>query len=258
MTGPREIPPVMGRMLSLLREPPGSPDVSEGFIDLLGDRAEGRRSIAQSLMRSRVIPEVYERWWRPVLGQLAKAGGPSMADEVDIAVAHLGLGPGDVVLDIACGPGTFARRYAEVVGADGLVIGLDASTTMLQRAVRDTTAENVGYLRGDAVDLPLATDSLDAVSCYAALHLFSEPFTALDRMTDVLAPGGRIALLTSCARGPGLVREVSGLLAGVTGMRLFGADEVTGALTVRGFTDVRQRVSGVLQFVAGTLETAAA
>lgn len=245
----------LSRVVSLLEPAPDSPDLSAGYLDLLGDGPEGRSTFAQSLMVSRWIPEVYERWWRPALGQLAKGVvGPTMAGERAIARDYLAPGVGDVVLDIACGPGNFTREFAAAVGDEGLVIGLDASTTMLRRAVRDTEGlHNVGYLRADATVLPFRDGSLDAVCCFAALHLFADPYRVLDRIAAVLRPGGRIALMVSCGRGPTVLREVSAAVASATGIRMFGPDEITGALANRGFGQVRQQLHGVVQFVGGTL-----
>jgi hypothetical protein len=36
-------------------------------------------------------------------------------------------------------------------------------------------------------------------------------------------------------------------------MRVFESDEITAALAERGFVDIRQRVSGLVQFVGGRL-----
>ena len=253
MTKPREVPPSVGRVLSLLRDPPSVPDVSAGYVDLLGPRTAGRRSLAQTLMVSRLIPPVYERYWRPLIGQLAKGlVGPTMAGELVIALDYLALTPGDVVLDIACGPGNFTRRFGEVVGDDGLAIGLDASRSMLDRAVADTRARNVGYVRADAARLPFADSSVDAVCCFAALHLFSQPLRALDQMIRVLRPGGRIALMAAYARGPAVVRTAADVLAATVGIRLFSAEGLTGALATRGITRIRHQVSGMVQFVGGT------
>ena len=71
---------------------------------------------------------------------------------------------------------------------------------MLARAVHDTPDPycNVAYIRGNAVELPFRDAAFDAVCCFAALHLFDEPFRALDHMARVLTPGGRIAIFTSC------------------------------------------------------------
>ena len=74
---------------------------------------------------------------------------------------------------------------------------------------------------------------------------------ALDEMTRVLTPGGRLAILTSCrTRTPGL-RVLDGLLGVQTGMRMFERDEITDALKERGYSPVRRRISGLAQFVGG-------
>jgi SAM-dependent methyltransferase len=208
-------------------------------------------------MNTGIVPRIYERYWRPGLGRLAKGVlGPSMRDEHRIARLLLGLTPGDGVLDVACGPGNFTRDFAKVVGEDGLAVGIDASTTMLDRAVRDTPAAEfpaAAYIRGNAVDLPFRDHSFDAVCCFAALHFFDDPFRALDHMTRVLTPGGRIAILTSCRLRTAPLRAIDGLLGARSGQRMFERDEITGALKERGFKDVRQRINGLAQFVGGRL-----
>jgi ubiquinone/menaquinone biosynthesis C-methylase UbiE len=187
-----------------------------------------------------------------VLGRLAKGlFGPGMADEHRIARLLLGLGRGDGVLDVACGPGNFSRQFARVVGPTGLVVGIDASPTMLRRAVRDSRASNLAYVRGNAVALPFRDASFDAVCCFAALHLFADPFTALDHMKRVLTPGGRLAIFTSCRTRSSPMRTLDGLAAQRSGMRMFEPDEITGALEDRGFADVSQRITGLTQFVGG-------
>jgi SAM-dependent methyltransferase len=224
-----------------------------GYLDLLGD-TEGPASTgpAQRLMFTAAVPAIYERWWRPALGRMAKGVlGPRMADEHRIARLLLALSPGDGVLDVACGPGNFTREFARTVGDTGLAVGIDASATMLERAVRDTPDpfNNVAYVRGDAVALPFREASFDGLCCFAALHLFDDPFTALDHFARVLTPGGRIALFTSCATRTAPLRLVARAVGAGSGMRVFGQDELTGALKQRGFRDIRQRLAGLTQFV---------
>lgn len=223
----------------------------DGYVDLVGDADEEPPSIAQRMMESRFVPRVYERWWRPALGRIAKGPrGPSMSDEVRIARRLLDLQPGSVVVDIACGPGNFTRRFAEDVGPGGLVVGVDLSTTMLRRAVRDTDAHSVIYVRANAGDLPYREGSVDAVCCFAALHLFTAPERALDAMVQALRPGGRLAILTSrkyANRIGGAIGEVTGSL---TGMRMFGDDELTMLLRARGLGVTTHRCHGFMQIVA--------
>jgi SAM-dependent methyltransferase len=222
----------------------------DGYLDLIGPGDLESTGPAQDMMRSSVVPAIYERWWRPAWGRVAKGVfGPGMRDEIRIARLLLGLGPGDGVLDVACGPGNFTREFAGVVGATGLAVGIDASRTMLERAVRDTPGGTVAYIRGDAIGLPFRDESFDAVCCFAALNLFDDPFTALDHMVRVLTPGGRVALFTSCRSRSAPLRTVESLLAPRVGMRMFDRDELTDALRGHGMHDVHQRVTGLTQFV---------
>jgi SAM-dependent methyltransferase len=227
-----------------------------GYLDLLGDEAPDSTGVTQDLMLTRIVPVVYERWWRPTLAWAAKGlTGPGMAEEVKIARLFLGLGHGDRVLDVACGPANFSRAFAQAAGDDGLVVGIDASATMLARGAEDTRKaglKNLALVRGDATALPFSDSSFDSVCCFAALHLFADPFDALDEMRRVLAPGGRIAIMTSIRR-PVTARPMKPVVERLSGMRVFEPDEITGALAERGFEGVRCRVSGLVQFVGGRL-----
>ena len=229
-----------------------------GYFDLLGPAAPSSPGLIQDLMLTGLVPRIYERWWRPAFGRLVKGVlGPGMSDERRIARLLLGLAPGDGVLDVACGTGNFTRDFARSVGPDGLVVGIDVSEPMLARAVADTRAaglDQVAYVRGDAQELPFRDASFDAVCCFAAFHLFPEPMRALDRMTEVLTPGGRIALFTSARVRSAPLRTVESLLAMRSGARLFEQDELIRALKQRGFADVRQRIAGITQFIGGRLE----
>jgi ubiquinone/menaquinone biosynthesis C-methylase UbiE len=233
-----------------------------GYVDLLGGSGPESTGIAQDLMVTSLVPRIYERWWRPALGQVAKGlTGPGMEEEIRIARLLLGLRPGDGVLDVACGPGNFSRAFARVVGDSGLVVGIDASRTMLDRGaseLRRSGLDNLALIRGDATRLPFVDDSFDAVCCFAALHLFEDPFAGLDEMARVLTPGGRIALMTSVQRQLAPRGPVKPLAERLSGMRVFGQDEVAEALEQRAFTDIHQRLSGLVQFVGGRLAPASA
>lgn len=233
------------------------PAESAGVLDTLGGAAPPITGRAYRLMLTSAVPAIYERWWRPMLGRAAKGVfGASMADEHRIARLLLALEPADRVLDVACGPGNFTRDFGRVIGAEGLAVGLDASPAMLARAVRDTPAAahpSVAYVRGDAVDPPFADGSFDAVCCFAALHMLADPFAALDGMARVLAPGGRIAVLTSCRLRSAPLRTYDAFVGAASGQRMFERDEVTRALGERGFVDLSQRVSGLTQIVGARL-----
>jgi ubiquinone/menaquinone biosynthesis C-methylase UbiE len=199
-------------------------------------------------MNANWLPVIYERLWRPI-GFRILGAGHSLQDEEQVMGELLDLRSGEVVLDIACGPGNSTRRLVADVGDDGLVMGLDAAAPMLARAVTDTNAPNVAYVRGDAEHLPFGDATFDAVSCFAALYLVDDPDAVLAEMARVLRPGGRLAILTSVHRGPAPLRFAFGLSSLASGVRIFGRDEVVGALEADGLKVTRQEVHGFAQFV---------
>jgi SAM-dependent methyltransferase len=229
---------------------PAEPDTSHGYLDLLGDDSATGSHAGQRLMENPALVRVYESVWRPFWGRLFMgAMGPGAANERGIAVEMLELRDGDTVLDVGCGPGNFTRAFAKQV-PDGLVVGLDASGPMLVRAVEETAAENVEYVRGDASDLPFKNASFDAVCCFAALYLIDDPMAAIDEIVRVLRPGGRVALLSSVNRGLAPTMLSNAVVKTMAGVRVFGRDEITDALRQRGMERVAQRVRGLAQFVS--------
>lgn len=240
----------MERTLELFEQAqrPPEPDLEQGYLDLLGEQDPTGVRPAQRLMLSRVLPLIYQRFWRPLGGRLLT--GAEAREEHRIALEMLAISPGDRVLDVACGPGNFTRDFASAAG-EGLVVGIDASESMLGVAVRDTDSDNVAYVRGDACAMPFRSDSFDAVCCFAALYLIEDPMSAVAEIVRVLAPGGRVALMSSCHRGPLPAGATDAVVRGLTGVRIFGRDELTQALLDRDLTGVEQRLSGLAQFVSG-------
>jgi ubiquinone/menaquinone biosynthesis C-methylase UbiE len=121
---------------------------------------------------------------------------------------------------------------------------------MLAQAVREPNPPNVRYVRGDAAALPFPDATFDAVGCFAALYFIAEPYRAIDEMVQVLARGGRIALLASVSRGPLPAGAVDALVRPLSGTRIFGPDELTGALAERGLTGIDRRLAGLARFVS--------
>jgi demethylmenaquinone methyltransferase / 2-methoxy-6-polyprenyl-1,4-benzoquinol methylase len=103
------------------------------------------------------------------------------------AIRLLGLAPGSLVGDLACGTGDLAR----LLGEQGYpAVGLDLSQGML--AAARTTAPLV---LSDAAELPLATGALDGVVSGFALRNFSDLDRVLRETARVVRPYGRIAFL---------------------------------------------------------------
>jgi ubiquinone/menaquinone biosynthesis C-methylase UbiE len=100
-----------------------------------------------------------------------------------------GLAPGAAVLEVAPGPGYFAIELARA--GNFRVTGLDISATFVELARKNAAAAGVeiDFRRGNASQMPFASDTFDAIFCRAAFKNFSEPVTALKEMCRVLKPG---------------------------------------------------------------------
>jgi SAM-dependent methyltransferase len=221
----------------------------DGYLDVMGD-ALVPQTTGQRVMGSTVLPKIYERLWRPVLFWGFTARNTAQEDRRKQRL--LAIRPGDTVLDVACGPGNTTRTLVAAVAPDGLAVGVDSSATMLAQAVRETIPNSpVGYVRADAVDLPFADGTFDAISCYGALYLMDDPFGSLREMIRLLKPGGRIAVLTTCARGPAPLRRASVTASRLAPLRLFDVDEVSDVMREAGLVDVSRHVSAASQTVGG-------
>jgi SAM-dependent methyltransferase len=114
---------------------------------------------------------------------------------------HLGLAPGDVLLDLGCG---FGRHAYEAARRGARVIAFDYAEAELKE-VRNTfgamaTAREVGAaslagaVQGDGALLPFADGAFDRIIASEVLEHIDDDRAALDELARVLRPGGTIAV----------------------------------------------------------------
>ena len=102
------------------------------------------------------------------------------------------LGPGQRVLDVACGTGVLAREALARTAPGGSVAGLDPNAGML--AVARALAPAVDWRQGVAESLPFPDGGYDAVVSQFGLMFFDDRAQALREMLRVLRPGGRLVV----------------------------------------------------------------
>jgi len=100
------------------------------------------------------------------------------------------VGPGDFVVDLACGTGDFCELAAQ---RGARVTGIDFSLQMLRRG--QTRRLDSALVQGDAEWLPIRSDSVDVVTCGFALRNFVSLEAVMREMARILKPGGRMALI---------------------------------------------------------------
>ena len=108
------------------------------------------------------------------------------------ALRRAGLRPGMAVLDIATGTGLVAREASALVGDAGLVVGLDPSAGMLDRA-RDVPASLLVRSYGER--LPFRDACFDFVTMGFALRHVSDLGLLFREIRRVLRPGGTACIL---------------------------------------------------------------
>ena len=109
-----------------------------------------------------------------------------------------GIGPGETVLDLGCGTGTFTVEMARQVGSNGRVHAVDIQASMVEAARERVEsagfASLVNFHHCGAYRLPLERDSVDVAIAIASLSEMPQPLFAVEEVLRVLKPGGRLAV----------------------------------------------------------------
>ena len=130
--------------------------------------------------------QVDEGWGRRA-ADFATLSEPHNVREYVAMHEQLGLGPGDRLLDVACGSG-LALELARARGAHGA--GLDASPRLV--AVARDRSPGADVRVGDMHALPWADGSFDVVTSFRGI--WGTTPDALAEVRRVLRPGGRLGL----------------------------------------------------------------
>jgi demethylmenaquinone methyltransferase/2-methoxy-6-polyprenyl-1,4-benzoquinol methylase len=129
-------------------------------------------------------------------------------------VRRLRLGPGSIVLDLACGTGDFCR---ELDAHDLVPIGADLSFGMLRAG-----HSGAPLVQADVLRLPVPDASVDGITCGFALRNLVELDGFFAELARVVRPGGRVALLEVAEPPNALMRWGHGIYFGKVVPRIGG------------------------------------
>ena len=111
-----------------------------------------------------------------------------------------------IVLDIGAGTGDLTRMVASRGEPHIKIIGVDFSLSMLQIAKShpQDILRQVSYTQGDALHLPLAAGSIDAITTAFTIRNIRNLPAAINSFARVLKPGGTLTILeiTPMGKGP--------------------------------------------------------
>jgi ubiquinone/menaquinone biosynthesis C-methylase UbiE len=166
------------------------------------------------------------------------------------AAALAALVTGPRVLDLGVGPGPAALAMAQAEPALRIV-GMDRSAAMCRRAATRARGAGVALplVRGDALQLPFRSGTLDGATGHSVLYLLPDPAAALAEIFRALRPGGRVAFLEP-REAPGALRIAARagprhaaamtLWRGMSRLhRRFDGDDLAALLDRAGFAEAR-------------------
>jgi len=107
--------------------------------------------------------------------------------------------PGDLSLDVACGPGELVLGLAPRVK---FARGVDLTLEMLRQAGEfrgQRQVPNACFDLGEVECLPYPDTSFDLVSCQCSIHHFEKPRIAVQEMLRVMKPQGRMMVIDTLA-----------------------------------------------------------
>ncbi|MGD8239407.1 MAG: class I SAM-dependent methyltransferase [Armatimonadota bacterium] len=115
-------------------------------------------------------------------------------------MAELHLRPGNVVADVGCGRGYFLFRFAEAVGDEGKVLGVDISERALDAArerAQEQDVTNVEFVLSEPTDTKLQPDSVDVACICMVLHHVptDQQQPLLGSVAKSLKPGGYLYVI---------------------------------------------------------------
>jgi ubiquinone/menaquinone biosynthesis C-methylase UbiE len=128
------------------------------------------------------IPEVYERYFVPLIFEPYAR---------DLAVLVAKAAPHDV-LETAAGTGVLTRQLAAQLPAQARIVATDLNQPMLDiAAARQPDARPVAWRQADALALPFADESFDAIACQFGVMFFPDKVQGYKEARRVLKGGGR-------------------------------------------------------------------
>jgi SAM-dependent methyltransferase len=124
-----------------------------------------------------VPPEAYARFMGRYADPLA-----------EVFVAFAGVGVGDKVLDVGCGPGALTAHLLSI-GAE--VAAIDPSPPFID-AIRQRCPD-VDVRQGSAEELPYGTASFNVALAQLVVHFMTDPVIGIRQMARVTRRGGVVA-----------------------------------------------------------------
>ncbi len=157
------------------------------------------------------------------------------------------IGANSVVLDYGCATGSIALEISSMAKD---VRGIDISSNMIEIAKRkadERGIKNIAFTKAAIFDESLGKESFDVILSLSILHLVEDSAQVMDRVNQLLKPGGIFVSATPCLGEKAIVSVLMnipifvlskmGLIPSIT---FFSASSLAATITSAGFQIVEQ------------------
>ncbi|MFD7661819.1 SAM-dependent methyltransferase [Streptomyces sp. NPDC059788] len=170
----------------------------------------------------------------------------------DVFIEHIRVDASSHVLDLGCGVGGPGLRVVARTGArvTGISISEEQIKTANRLAAEAGVADRAVFQHGDAMKLPFADASFDAVMALESLCHMPDRQQVLTEIARVLVPGGRLVLTDVFerhprkeVRHPGIDKFCRGLMSTTADIDDYVALLHRAGLRLRSLTDVTEQTT---------------
>jgi ubiquinone/menaquinone biosynthesis C-methylase UbiE len=126
-------------------------------------------------------------------------------------VKEVGIREGFHVLDYGCGPGSYVKAVAELVGESGKIYALDINPLAIQTVKKMTEKNRLTNVETilSSYKTELPDDSIDVVLLYDTFHDLTDPNGVLEELHRVLKPHGVLSFSDHHMEKNDIVSEVT-------------------------------------------------
>lgn len=152
------------------------------------------------------MASVYETWIYPYVCNLYGGWHSTSLERLAHDIAEIVGSRDGLILDVACGPGTYGRRIAS---ESKTVLGIDICMSMLRQGVQYVEKghiPNVYFARATVEALPFRDGLFDAAICAGSLNHFSDTVLALREIGRTMKAGAPLAVMCFARINSGLMK----------------------------------------------------
>jgi ubiquinone/menaquinone biosynthesis C-methylase UbiE len=127
------------------------------------------------------------------------------ADSSEQLLDELPIRPGDRVVELGCGPGTFSHRIFRRLGDKGVLVGVDYTQGLLDQAqarLAGVSPAKFEPIHADVAGLGDWVKGADVVVGRAVLHHVPMAELLLGRLRSIVRPGTRVGFIEPDFRSP--------------------------------------------------------